>query len=123
MKTRAKISFVIGCVFLTMVSSTATAVDNATIRNKSFDERRKEVDASVVVKKVNGLEMEADQSEVDVSAGERTLELECTVRTFVGMGTVDIGKLKQITVPLEAGHTYQLGAKLSPDGECTPTID
>ena len=120
---KAKISFVIGFVFLALASLTATAADNATIKNKSFDERRKEIDAAVVVKKVNGLEMEADHAEVDVSARERTLELECIVRTFVGMGTVDIGKLKQITAPLEAGHTYQLGAKLSPDGECTPTID
>ena len=106
-----------------MVSFTATAADNATIKNKSFGERRKEIDAAVIVKKVNGLEMEADHAEIEVSAGERTLQLECIVRTFVGMGTVDIGKLKQITVPVEAGHTYQLGAKLSPDGECTPTID
>ena len=123
MNIQSKISVVMSVVFLTLASFTATAADNATIKNKSFEERRKEIDAAVVVKKVNGLEMEADQSEIDVSAGERTLELECIVRTFVGMGTVDIGKLKQITVPLEAGHTYQLGAKLSPDGECTPTID
>ncbi len=122
MNIQPKINVVIS-FFLTLASLTATAADNATIKNKSFNEHRKEIDAAVVVKKVNGLEMEADQSEVDVSAGERTLELECIVRTFVGMGTVDIGKLKQITVPLEAGHTYQLGAKLSPDGECTPTID
>ena len=122
MNIQPKINVVIS-FFLTLASLTATAADNATIKNKSFNEHRKEIDAAVVVKKVNGLEMEADQSEVDVSAGERTLELECIVRTFVGVGPVDIGKLKQITVPLEAGHTYQLGAKLSPDRECTPTID
>ena len=124
MNIQSKINVVMSFVFLTLASFTAAAADNVTIKNKSFEERRKEIDAAaVVVKKVNGLEMEADQSEIDVSAGERTLELECIVRTFVGMGTVDIGKLKQITIPLEAGHTYQLGAKLSPDGECTPTID
>ena len=122
MNIRSKINVVMSFVFLTLASFTAAAADNVTVKNKSFEERRKEIDA-VVVKKVNGLEMEADQSEIDVSAGERTLELECIVRTFIGMGTVDIGKLKQITVPLEAGHAYQLGAKLSPDGECTPTID
>ena len=60
MNIQPKINVVISFVFLTLASLTATAADNATIKNKSFEEHRKEIDAAVVVKKVNGLEMEAE---------------------------------------------------------------
>ena len=123
MKSKLAVHVAAGLALFILNWNGANATDNAIIKNKSFAERRQEIDTAVVVKKINGLEMEADQPGVEVSPGERTLELECVVRTFVGMGTVDIGKLKKITVPLEAGRNYQLGAKLSPDGECTPTID
>ena len=123
MKSQSKMNVAAGFILLGMMASAAFAADNAVIKNKAFSERSKEVDTAVVVKKINDLDIEADQSETEVSPGERTLEVECVVRTFVGMGTVDIGKLKQFTVPLEAGKTYQLGGKITEDGECTPTID
>ena len=123
MKSQSKKNVAIGFILLGTSVVPAFAADNAVIKNKSFGERIKEFDTAVAVKKINDLEMEADQREIEVSPGERTLEVECVVRTFVGMGTVDIGKLKQFTVPLEAGKTYQLGGKVADDGECTPTID
>lgn len=123
MKSQSKMNVAIGFILLGMSVVPAFAADNAVIKNKAFSERTKEVDTAVVVKKINDLDIEADQSETEVSPGERTLEVECVVRTFVGMGTVDIGKLKQFTMPLEAGKTYQLGGKITEDGECTPTID
>jgi hypothetical protein len=123
MKSQSKMTVAIGFILLGMSVVPAFAADNAVIKNKAFGERTKEVDTAVVVKKINDLDIEADQSETEVSPGERTLEVECVVRTFVGMGTVDIGKLKRFTLPLEAGKTYQLGGKITEDGECTPTID
>jgi hypothetical protein len=123
MKSQSKMNVAIGSILLGMSVVPAFAADNAVIKNKAFSERTKEVDTAVVVKKINDLDIEADQSETEVSPGERTLEVECVVRTFVGMGTVDIGKLKRFTLPLEAGKTYQLGGKITEDGECTPTID
>jgi hypothetical protein len=123
MKSQSKMNVAIGFILLGMSVVPAFAADNAVIKNKAFSERTKEVDTAVVVKKINDLDIEADQSETEVSPGERTLEVECVVRTFVGMGTVDIGKLKRFTLPLEAGKTYQLGGKITEDGECTPTID
>ena len=123
MKTQKKIYITISFILIAMTSFPVMAANNALIKNKVFDDRRKEIDTAVVVKKVNGLAMDENQDQVEVSSGELTLEIECIVRTFAGMGTVDIGKLKQITVPIEAGHTYRLGAKLAPDGECTATID
>ena len=110
-------------MLIAMTSFPVSAANYALIKNKVFDDRRKEIDTAVVVRKVNGLAMDENQDQVEVSPGEPTLEIECIVRTFVGMGTVDIGKLKQITVPIEAGHTYQLGAKLAPDGECIASVD
>ena len=43
------------------------------------------------------------------------LEIECIVRAFVGMGAVDLGKIKHFTMAMDAGGTYQLSAILSPD--------
>jgi hypothetical protein len=110
----------IGSLFVT---ASALSAENAVIKNKAMDEERKEVATAATLKKINGLEIEDLQIETAVSPGEHTLAIECVVRTFVGMGTVDLGKMKQVTLPLDAGRSYQLGADISPDGECTPTID
>ncbi|MDQ3259220.1 MAG: hypothetical protein M3Q00_00300 [Pseudomonadota bacterium] len=116
--TLVSISFIL----LGMGSSWATASDNAIIKNKSLDTQRKELDIAVYVTKVNDLDLEEGQEEIEVTAGERTLDIECIVRSFVGMGTLDLGKSTRMNVKLEAGRTYQLGAKLTKEGECTPTL-
>jgi hypothetical protein len=98
------------------------AGDNAIIKNKALDAQRKELDTTVYVTKVNDLELDEGQEQIEVSAGERALDIECIVRTFVGMGTVDVGKSTRMNVKLDAGRTYQLGARLTQEGECTPTL-
>ena len=113
-------------LFLALVilaANTSNAAENAIVKNKIISDQRKEVATAAALKKINGLEIEELQNQTEVSPGEHTLEIECVVRTFVGMGTADLGKMKQFTLSLDAGRTYQLGAKISPDGECTPTID
>ncbi len=111
---------VIGSMFLV---GGVMAAENALIKNKAMDEERKEIATAATLKKVNGLDIEDDQMQTEVSPGEHTLAIECVVRTFVGMGTVDLGKMKQFTMNFDASRTYQLGATIEPDGECTPTID
>lgn len=123
MKKQLKINASIGFILLGLSLVSSAASDNAIIKNKAIDEKRKELDTAVYVTKVNDLDMEEGQSEIEVTAGDRTLDIECVVRTFVGMGTVDLSKSSRINVTLEPGRTYQLGAKLTKDGECTPTLN
>lgn len=123
MKSQSKIRVAIGVFAIGLSATIAIGADNAIIKNKVMVEQRQEIDTAVTLKKINGLVIEDYQDQTEVSPGEHNLEIECVVRTFVGMGTVDLGKMKQFTLPLDTGRTYQLGAKLAPDGECTPTID
>jgi hypothetical protein len=123
MEKQLKTSASIGALLLGLSFVSLAANDNAIIKNKAIDQQHKELDTAVYVTKVNDLDLEEGQSEIEVTAGERTLDVECVVRTFVGMGTVDLGKSSRINVKLEPGRTYQLGAKLTQEGECTPTIN
>lgn len=104
----------------------ATAIQgadsNAVIKHKLMDENSHHDDASVVVTRVNNEPVTDNVNQTDAPAGEQSLEVECVVRLFVGMGTVDFSKLTRMAVKLEAGRTYQLGTKLTTQGDCTPTI-
>ena len=123
MDTQLKMKMLVAVIGSLFVTSGATAAENAIIKDKAMDEERKEIATAATLKKINGLEIEELQTQTEVSPGEHTLQIECVVRTFVGMGTVDLGKMKQFTMKFDARRTYQLGATVSPDGECTPTID
>jgi hypothetical protein len=107
------------------ICAVALAADNAIIKNKILAAITKdqEQDAAVTVLKVGAKQFAPDQAAVQAPAGEQSLEIECTSRTFVGMGTMDISKTVNMTVKLEPGRTYQLGAKLSKRGDCMPTIE
>ncbi len=123
MNTQLKMKMLVALIGSLFVANGAIAAENAVIKNKAMDEERKEIATAATLKKVNGLEIEDNQMQTEVSPGEHTLAIECVVRTFVGMGTVDLGKMKQFTMNFDARRTYQLGATVSPEGECTPTID
>jgi hypothetical protein len=118
MNSRAFICFAV----LGLVSPWVIAADQAVVKNKVFDSQHKELDTAVYVTKVNELDMEEGQDEIEVSPGNRILEVACIVRTFVGMGTVDLGKSTRMSVTLAAGRTYRLDAKLTKDGDCTPIL-
>jgi hypothetical protein len=122
MKTQSIMIASAWLVCLSSICSWASADDQAIIRNKPLDSQRKELDSTVYVTKVNDLDVAEDQTEIEVTAGERTLEVACIVRTFVGMGTVDLGKSTRMNIKLEAGRIYQLNAKLSGEGDCTPIL-
>ena len=123
MNAQLKMKMLVAVISAIFFFGGASAAENAIIKNKAMDDERKEIATAATLKKINGLEIEDDQARTEVSPGEHTLQIECVVRTFVGMGTVDLGKMKQFTMNFDAGRTYQLGATVSPDGECTPTID
>jgi hypothetical protein len=105
------------------VNVAALAQEKATIKNKDFDPGGKEMDASVAIVKINGEPMEGVSDEVQVAAGEQRVQVVCTSRLFVGMGTMDIAKEVDLTVDLKKGRTYKLGARLSEKGDCMPTIE
>jgi hypothetical protein len=106
------------------VSVAALAQEKATIKNKDFEPAAgKEMDASVAVVKINGAPMEGVTDEVQVTAGEQRVQVVCTSRLFVGMGTMDIAKEVDLTVDVKKGRTYKLGARLSEKGDCMPTIE
>jgi hypothetical protein len=82
----------------------------------------KEVDAAVRVVAIDSREVAADFSEIEVSPGNHAIEVECTARVFVGMGTVDFPERSVLSVELESGRTYQLDAAVSLKGECIPVL-
>lgn len=105
----------------------ATAINGAEgtalIKHKLMNEKNHDTDASVVVARVNNQPIIATADQTNVPAGEQSLEVECLVKLYVGMGTVDFSKVSRMDVKLEAGKTYQLGATLTAKGDCTPTIE
>ena len=83
----------------------------------------KEVDALVTVVAVDQRPVNGELPEVVVPAGQHEIEVECTARVFVGMGTVDFPARTVLSVQVEAGGTYQLDAAVNVKGDCVPTMN
>jgi len=83
----------------------------------------KEVDAAVKVVAVDSRPVVDQRSGIEVAPGEHIVEVMCTARVFVGMGTVDFPSKSALTVNLESGHVYRLDAKVTVQGDCTPILD
>jgi hypothetical protein len=83
----------------------------------------KEVDASVKVVAIDSHGVDAGVSELEVSPGKHAIEVECTARVFVGMGTVDFPERSALSVELESGRAYQLDAAVTIKGECVPVLN
>lgn len=115
-----RLSFVLA-LFLT-TTSIQGANDVAVIKHKLINEESRDTDASVVVKRINNTPIAEIADRTMTPAGEQLLEVECLVRLFVGMGTVDFSNVTQMGVKLEDGKTYQLGAIITATGGCQPTI-
>jgi hypothetical protein len=114
-------------LLLALVASAPSSwsANSATIKNKvlAVISKDNQQDAAVTVRKIGAKELPPDQAAVEATPGEQRLEVECLSRTFVGMGTMDIAKTVQMTVKLEPGKTYQLGARLTKRGDCMPTME
>jgi hypothetical protein len=82
----------------------------------------KEVDAAVKVVVIDSRSVVDEKSPIEVAAGEHVIEVECTARVFVGMGTVDFPSKSALTIRVESGRVYRLDAKVTVQGDCTPVL-
>jgi hypothetical protein len=83
----------------------------------------KEVDAAVKVVVIDSRSVVDEKSPIEVAAGEHVIEVECTARVFVGMGTVDFPSKSVLTIRVESGRVYRLDAKVTVQGDCTPVLE
>ncbi|MEQ1881358.1 MAG: hypothetical protein ABL878_10355 [Burkholderiales bacterium] len=83
----------------------------------------KEIDAAVRVIAIDSHEIDAGISQFEVAPGKHAIEVECTARVFVGMGTVDFPERSALSVELKSGRTYQLDATVTVKGECVPVLN
>jgi hypothetical protein len=107
-----------------LVVPVSMAEEAAFITNRAFTVGGgKEVDAAVRVLAVDFVAVNATQSKVRLSGGTHVVEVLCTARVLVGMGTADFDRKSALTVQVAAGRTYQLDARVSVRGECTPVLE
>lgn len=83
----------------------------------------KEVDASVTVVAIDSRLVTDKAARIDVSPGEHVIEVLCTARVFVGMGTVDFPGKSILTIHVESGRVYRLDAKVTVRGDCIPVLE
>ncbi len=81
-----------------------------------------EVDAAVKVVAIDSRPVVDEKSHVEVAPGEHVIEVVCTARVFVGMGTVDFPSKSALTIQVESGRVYRLDAKVTVQGACTPVL-
>jgi hypothetical protein len=82
----------------------------------------KEVDAAVKVVAIDSRPVVAETSDIEIAPGKHVIEVACTARVFVGMGTVDFPSKSALTIQLESGRVYRLDAKVTVQGDCTPVL-
>lgn len=102
----------------------ADAGETAVIRNKALAiGGGKEVDAAVSIGSIDSRRVQPGNDSLETAAGKHSLVVLCRARVFVGMGTVDFDTRAVMDVDLEAGRTYQLGARATVKGDCIPVIE
>lgn len=113
------------CIAAALCSGLAVlAVEpSALIRNRMVTPGGgKEVDAAVQVVAIDSLTVDGELSEVEVAPGKHRIEVVCTARVFVGMGTVDFPNRAILAIQVESGRVYQLDARVTVKGECAPVL-
>ena len=83
----------------------------------------KEVDAAVSVVAIDSRPVVDEESDVEVAPGQHAIEVACTARVFVGMGTVDFPSKSVLTIEVQSGRVYRLDAKVTMQGDCTPVLE
>ena len=113
------------CLLMTMLCTTMSQAEEvAVIVNRAFAAHGgKEVDAAVRVLAVDSVPVSAMQSRLLLSGEAHVIDVLCTARVFVGMGTVDFDSQSRMTIRVATGRTYQLNARASVQGECTPVLE
>lgn len=96
----------------------------AVIRNRAVTVGGgKEVDAAVKVVAIDSRPVVDEKSPIEVAPGEHVIEVVCTARVFVGMGTVDFPSKSALTIRVESGRVYRLDAQVTVQGDCTPVLE
>jgi hypothetical protein len=83
----------------------------------------KEVDAAVNVVAIDSQSVAEEDSYIEVGPGRHVIEVVCTARVLVGMGTVDFPITSILTIQVESGRVYRLDAKATVQGACTPALE
>jgi hypothetical protein len=96
----------------------------AVVRNRAMTVGGgKEVDAAVNVVAIDSRPVVDKKSHIEVTPGEHVIEVVCTARVFVGMGTVDFPSKSALTIRVESGRVYRLDANVTVQGDCTPVLE
>ncbi len=114
------------CVALALGGGLAAAAAEspALIRNRVLTVGgAKEVDAAVSVLAIDSRPVADKKTEFEVSPGKHVIEIVCTARVFVGMGTVDFPSKSVLNIQVEGGRAYRLDAKATVQGDCTPVLE
>ena len=114
------------CIALALGGGLAAAAAEApaVIRNRALTVGgAKEVDAAVKVVAIDSRTVVDDKSYIEVAPGQHAIEVVCTARVLVGMGTVDFPNTSVLTIQAESGRVYRLDAKVTVRGDCTPVLE
>lgn len=114
------------CIALALAGGLAApaAEPPAIIRNRALTVGGgKEFDAAVNVVAIDSRPVVGEKSHIEVAAGEHEIEVVCTARVLVGMGTVDFPGKSTLTIRVESGRVYRLDAKVTVQGDCTPVLE
>jgi hypothetical protein len=102
----------------------AAAEPPAVIRNRALTVGGgKEVDAAVKVVAIDSRPVVDEKSTIEVASGQHLIEVVCTARVLVGMGTVDFPNTSVLTIQAESGREYRLDAKVTVRGDCAPVLE
>ena len=113
------------CIALALWGGAVPAAESpALIKNRALAVGAgKEVDAAVSVLAIDARMVADEESDVEVAPGRHEIEVACTARVFVGMGTVDFPSKSVLTIEVQSGRVYRLDAKVTVQGDCTPVLE
>ena len=116
--------FAAGLIMAAIIAAPAKAQEDAVIRNLAFSRvDGADVGAEASVVAVDGLPVGKTSAEVRLPAGMRSIEVNCAASVFAGMGRVRLEHKSVLTSQIEAGRIYQLQARVSAQGDCTPVLE
>jgi hypothetical protein len=121
---RERRSWLMAICLLAATAGVLKAEESAIIRDRGFAAGGgKEVDAAVRIVTIDSVPVDAKLSQSRVPAGTHVIEVSCTARVFVGMGTVDFPNKSALTIRVESGRVYRLDAKVTVQGDCSPVLE
>ncbi len=116
--------FAAGLIMAAIIAAPATAQEDALIRNLAFSRvDGADVGAEASVVAVDGVPVGEISTEIRLPAGMRSIEVNCGASVFAGMGRVRLEHKSVLTSRIEAGKIYQLQARVSAQGDCTPVLE